>query len=145
MLVEFGLRDGSFWQQMADAKKKLGRKQEETIIALLSNRNIEEAARASNTPARTIHRWLKEPAFAAAYREARRQAYGQSIARLQQGSTAAATTLLKVMLDAATPASTKVRAAESILTHSARAIEIEDIEARVAALEEAADNAKPGR
>jgi hypothetical protein len=123
---------------MADAKKKLGRKQEEAIIALLSNRNIEEAARASSTPPRTLHRWLREPAFAAAYREARRQAYGQSIARLQQGSTAAATTLLKVMLDSATPASTRVRAAESILTHSAKAIEIEDIEARVAALEEAA-------
>jgi hypothetical protein len=78
------------------------------------------------------------PEFDAAYREARRKAFSQSIARLQQGSTAAATTLLKVMLDPATPASTSVRAAESILTHSAKAIEIEDVEARVAALEKAA-------
>ena len=130
---------------MAHSKPNLRRKQEDAIVALLSNRNIEEAARACNIPPRTLYRWLKEPAFAATYREARRQAYGQSIARLQQGSTAAATTLLKVMLDAATPASTKVRAAESILTHSAKAIEIEDIEARVAALEDAAANAKPGR
>jgi hypothetical protein len=76
--------------------------------------------------------------FTAAYREARRQAYQQAIARLQHGSTAAATTLLKVMLAPETPASTRVRAAESILTHSAKAIEIEDIEARLAALEQAA-------
>ena len=48
---------------MADAKKKLTRKQEEAIVALLSNRNIEEAARACDTPPRTLHRWLREPAF----------------------------------------------------------------------------------
>ena len=33
---------------------------------------------------------------------------------------------------------TRVRAADSVLDHAAKAIEIEDIEARVAALEEAA-------
>jgi hypothetical protein len=42
------------------------------------------------------------------------------------------------MLDPATPPSTKVRAADSILNHTIKAIEDEDIEARVAALEEAA-------
>jgi hypothetical protein len=49
------------------------------------------------------------------------------------------------MLDAATPHSTRVRAAESVLTHAAKAIEIEDIEARVAALEQAAGSGKSGR
>jgi hypothetical protein len=127
---------------MAARGSTLGRKQEDAIAALLSQRSIDEAARVAGIGARTLLRWLKLPEFEAAYREARRKAFSQSIARLQQGSTVAATTLLKVMLDAATPASTKVRAAESILTHSAKAIEIEDIEARVAALEEAATNAK---
>ena len=125
---------------MAEPKKSLTRKQEEAIVALLSSRNTEEAARACNIPPRTLHRWLREPAFSTAYREARRQAYQQSIARLQQGSSAAATTLLKVMVDPSTPPATKVRAAESILTHSAKAIEIEDVEARVTALEQAAKN-----
>jgi hypothetical protein len=60
------------------------------------------------------------------------------VAKLQQGTTAAATTLLKVMLDQSTPASVKVRAAECVMTHSAKAIEIEDIEARVSELERAA-------
>ena len=45
--------------------------------------------------------------------------------------------LLKVMVDSATPASVRVRAADSVLDHSARAIELEDIEARVAELERA--------
>jgi hypothetical protein len=41
-----------------------------------------------------------------------------------------------------TPPSTKVRAAEAILSHGAKAIELEDIEARVADLEGAAETAK---
>jgi len=88
---------------------------------------------------------MSEADFDAAYRAARRQAYGQSISRLQQGSTAAATTLLKVMVDAATPPSTRVRAAEAILSHAAKAIEIEDIDARVKQLEEATEASNQGR
>jgi hypothetical protein len=126
---------------MADFDGKLGRKKEEAILALLSTRSIEEAARACNTPPRTLYRWLSEPEFDKAYRAARRKAFGQATARLQHGASAAATTLLKVMLDPATPASTRVRAAEGVLGQAAKAIEIEDVEARVAALEQAAPKA----
>jgi len=93
---------------------------------------------------RTLYRWLSEPDFDKAYRAARRKAFGQATARFQHGASAAVTTLLKVMLEAATPASTKVRAVECVLTHAAKAIEIEDIEARVAALE-AATSGTPRR
>jgi hypothetical protein len=138
------IRNGGFWQSVADSKGKIGRKQEEAIVALVSQRTIEDAARACNIPARTLYRWLKEPAFDAAYRAARRQAYGQSISRLQQGSTAAATTLLKVMVDVATPPSTRVRAAEAVLNHAAKAIEIEDLDARLRDLEAATEANKNG-
>jgi len=90
----------------------------------------------------TLLRWLKKPEFQVAYREARRAAFSQSIARLQQASSAAATTLLKIMLDVNAPASTRVRAADSVLDHAKRAIEIEDIEARVSELERAAEASK---
>ena len=124
--------------------QKFGRKMEEAIAALLSQRNLEEAARVAGVGTKTLLRWLEIPEFQAAYREARRAAFGQSIARLQQGSSAAATTLLKVMVDSNTPASTKVRAADSVLNHSTKAIEIEDILARVSELERAAEGSKPG-
>jgi hypothetical protein len=75
------------------------------------------------------------PRVSDTYRDARRAAFGQAIARLQQGTSAAATTLLKTMIDPTTPASVRVRAAEAIFNHAAKAIEIEDIEARVSALE----------
>jgi hypothetical protein len=117
---------------------KFGRKKEQAIIALLSHRTLEEAARAIGIVPNTLLRWQKEPEFDAAYRAAKRAAFGQSIARLHYLSSAAVSTLGKVMLDAATPPATKVRAADSILDHTTKAIEIEDIEARVAALEGAA-------
>jgi len=82
--------------------------------------------------------WMKVPEFDQAYREARRDAFRQSVARLQQASGAAVTTLLKIMVDPAAPASTRLRAADIVLSHTSKAIEIEDVEARVAALEAAA-------
>jgi hypothetical protein len=82
---------------MAGSKTKIGLKREEAIIALLSQRSVEDAARACNTPIRTLYRWMTETEFDAAFRAARRKADGQSVSRLQQGSAAAATTLLKVI------------------------------------------------
>jgi DNA-binding MurR/RpiR family transcriptional regulator len=121
---------------------KLNRKLEDAVVAMLMQRNVEEAARSVGVSTATLMRWQKLSEFQAAYREARRAAYGQAIARLQQGTTAAATTLLKTMIDPSTPASVKVRAAEAIFNHAAKTIEIEDIEARVTALEQAAEAQK---
>jgi transposase-like protein len=118
---------------------KFGRKKEEAVAALLTQRNVEEAARAVGVGTATLLRWMQVPEFDAAYRKARRDAFRQSVARLQQASSAAVSTLLKVMVDPNTPASTKVRAVDSVLDHSGKAIEIEDIEARVSELERAAE------
>jgi hypothetical protein len=124
---------------------KFSRKMEEAVAALLTQRNHEEAARAVGIGTATLLRWQKEPEFQQAYRAARRAAHAQSIARLQQATSAAVSTLLKVMVDAGTPASTKVRAADSVLNRSAKSIGIEDIEVRVAALEAAAGSGRPRR
>jgi hypothetical protein len=123
---------------------KFGRKMEEAVAALLTQRNTEEAAKAVGVSPKTLLRWQQVPEFQAALRKARKDAYGNCMGRLQQGSSAAVSTLLKVMLDPSTPASTKVRAAESVLSHSEKAIELEDVEARLAELERAADESKPG-
>src|SRR5258705_5275872 len=117
---------------------KFGLKQEQAIIALLTQRNVEEAARATGIAPNTLLRWMKEPEFDAALRKARRLAYSQSIGRLQQASSVAATTLLKIMVDPGSPPSCRLRAADSVLSHTAKAIEIEDMEARVAEIERAA-------
>src|ERR1700685_758603 len=65
---------------------KFGRKQEQAVAALLAHRSIEEAARTAGIGVNTLLRWMKEPEFDKAYRKARRAAFGQSTARLQQAS-----------------------------------------------------------
>ena len=69
----------------------------------------------------------------------------QAIARLQSAPGAAGLTILKLMTDPNVPAAVHLRAAECIFTHSIRGIEIEDIEARLTALEEAAEVNKVNR
>lgn len=124
---------------------KFGRKKEEAIVALLVQRNIEEAAKSTGVSTQTLVRWMKSPEFQTAWREARRAAFGQSIARLQQAYSAAVSTLLKIMVDSKAPASTRVRAADCVLDHAKHATEIEDVEVRVAALEQAAELSKQSR
>jgi transposase-like protein len=121
---------------------KSDRKKDEAIVALLSQRNVEEAARAVGIAPNTLRRWLKQPEFDAAYREAKREAFSQTIARLQGASSAAASTLIKVMLDVSTPAATRVRAADSILDRAGKAMETEDIQPRLTALERTAEAMK---
>ena len=121
---------------------KFDRKMDEAIMALLTHQSVDAAARAIDVVAPTLMCWMKDPEFDAAYRAARRAAFGQSVARLQQATGAAVSVLLKVMVDTATPASVRVRAADSVLDHSAKAIELEDIEARVAELERAAADSR---
>ena len=128
--------------QMTGHGAKFDRKKEEAIVALLTQRNLEEAAKAIGVTASTLLRWMKEPEFDAAYRVARRTAFSQSMARLQQASSAAVSTVLRIMLDQNTPAATKLRAAECVISQTAKGIELEDIEARVAALEQAAEGTK---
>jgi hypothetical protein len=120
---------------------KFSRKMEEAVAAVLTQKNLEEAARSAGIGTATLLRWQKMPEFKAALRQARRDAYSQSIGRLQQATSAAVSTLLKTMVDPGTPPSTKVRAADSVLSHAAKAIELEDIEARVSELERAAEEA----
>jgi AcrR family transcriptional regulator len=69
---------------MAGFREKLGAKQEAAVLAMLTARSVEDAARSAGVAPRTLYRWLKEKDFDAAYREARRAAFSQAIARLQQ-------------------------------------------------------------
>jgi hypothetical protein len=122
---------------------KFGRKKEEAVAALLTHRTVEDAAGAVGVAPVTLLRWLKLPEFQDAYRQARRAAFSQSLARFQQASSAAVATLLKIMVDPSAPAASRVRAADCVLDHAKNAIETEDIEVRVSKLERTAEGSKP--
>jgi transposase-like protein len=90
---------------------KLPRKQEEAVMALLTQRSVEEAARSVGLAPKTLLRWLQVTEFQAAYQEARRTAFRRSMERMQRASSAAVSTLLKVIIDSTSPAACRVRAA----------------------------------
>jgi hypothetical protein len=124
---------------------KFSQRMEQAIAALLSHRSVEEAARAVGIGTNTLLRWMKKPEFKAACREARRMVLSHTIGRMQDAAGAAATTVLKIMLDSNAPAATRLRASEIVLDQAAKAGEIEDIEDRVAKLELAAGLARRSR
>ena len=127
--------DGGRWVQMVGHGAKFGRKKEEAIAALLSQRSIEDAARVAHIGTNTLLRWLQLPEFKSAYREARREGVNQAVARMQQATGAAGTVALKLMTDPNVPAAVRLRAAEFVFDRAISGVEIEDIEARVAKLE----------
>ena len=124
---------------------KFGRKMEQAVAALLTQPNIDLAAKSVGISPTTLLSWMKQPEFQKAYREAKRAAYSQAVARLQQAAPLAVATMLKLMADPATPASVRARAADSVMDHASKAIEIEDVEARVTELERAAEAPRNGR
>src|ERR1039458_7607239 len=123
---------------------KFGRKKEAAIAALLAERNLAEAARVVGIDLSTLKRWLRRPEFIEEYRRARCEVVEQAYARVQQNTPAAASVLLKLMVDPATPASGRIRAALGIFGLAREALDL-DIETRVAALEQAAELSKQGR
>ncbi len=121
---------------MREASVKLSPKQEKAISALLAHPTIEAAAEALKINPATIYRWLQESAFDDAYRTARREAVAVAIGRLQQVSGAMVAVLVNVAADKKTAAGTRVAAASKVIDLAIKAVELEDLQARIAALEE---------
>lgn len=115
--------------------QKLSRNQEKAISALLGNASIPEAAKDVGVGERTLWRWLKLDSFKEAYREARSQVVRHGVARVQEGMTLAVNTLKEVMSNSEAPASARVSAAKTIIEMGIKAVEIEDLQARVEGIE----------
>ncbi len=111
--------------------------EERAIAALLSEPTIAAAAKVARISEATLWRWLQRPDFQASYRTARRHLVEGAIGRLQLATTKAVDALER-NLTARRKESVQVRAAAVILDHATKAVELMDLEARVAALEERA-------
>jgi hypothetical protein len=121
--------------QMTGHGAKFGRKKEDAITALLTQRNVEEAARVVGIATKTLLRWLKVPEFKEAYLKARGEVISQATARLQQATGAAVSTLLKIMVNPDAPAPSRIRASQCVLELALKGFELEDLEVRIARLE----------
>jgi len=124
----------------------LGNRKTRAILALLQYGSREKAAQEAGVNVVTLWRWLKQPPFQEALRQARREAFSQSTGRLQQAASAAVNTLLRVMAGPDTPASSKVQASRSVIELSQKSFELEDVDVRLARLEKlAGDHASDQR
>ena len=110
-------------------------REDRAVLALLQYPSVTKAAEALGIHPSTLWRWLKKPSLQAKLHEARRQQFSQNVGRLQQGCSAATTTLCRIMIDEQSPASSRVRAAESILRHAEAGLDREEILLRLCKLE----------
>jgi hypothetical protein len=117
------------------ADDKLTPAQHKAVSALLTEPSVRKAAEAAGVQERRLYRWLKEPDFADAYRTARREATQQAIARLQQASGAAVSVLLTIMARDTTAPPVRLAAASKVLDLAIKSVELEDLQARLEALE----------
>jgi hypothetical protein len=120
-------------------RKRSAKSDDKLVLALLQQPTLDKAAAAAGISTATAWRRTQDPDFQDQLRKARREAFSQSVGRLQQAGPAAVTTLLRVMADPTTAAASRIRAASQVLEISVRAVELDDLEARIARLEQDQD------
>jgi len=119
----------------ADEQTGLSAQQEEVIVALLNEVTVQRASAATGVPQRSIYNWLHEPKFKAVYLERRREAFSQATSLSQRYAPLAINVLAKIMNDERAAHSARVSAARTLLEFGRTGIEIDDLAARVEALE----------
>lgn len=117
------------------ALENLTERQQQAIIALLSKGTIAGAARSAGVGERTLHTWLGDPTFIEAYRAARRESVRAATAALQRASADAVTTIASIMRDKTAPPAVRLSAARSVLELALQGLELDDVLARLAAVE----------
>ena len=120
---------------MTESRRR--QKVERIAQAMFEHGSVQKAAAALDMSQVTVWRWTQKPEFQAACREVRREALSRSGSRLLHGSSAAAATMVKVMLDPSAPPSVRLHAAESVMQHAEKTFELEDVDVRLKRLEQA--------
>lgn len=105
------------------------------LRALLTKNTVTAAAGAAGVGESTVYRALSDPVFRAALAQAEGEAVAAAGRKLVNLAESALNVLSDVLADPTTPAPTRVRAAETILTNLMKFREIVAFETRLDALE----------
>jgi hypothetical protein len=105
-------------------------------MALLSEPTIEAACKAAAIGHTTGHRWLQDPLVKERYAEARKEIRQRAMARLDWAANAAVDRLCEILRSGENEGAA-VSAARAVLEFSQKAIEMEDIQQRLDAIEQA--------
>ncbi len=145
MVTQFDHVSDEHDEQQGHAFDALSPKQEKAILALLQEPTIAKAAASAGVSNRSLVRWLTQDDFSRAYRKARREAFSQAIGLTQHYAPLAVNTLATIMADKTAPSHARVTAASTLLKFGREGIELDDLAARVEALENAAASASSQR
>jgi phage terminase small subunit len=118
--------------------RELTPRKRRALESLLTSGDVTEAARAANVARQTVHKWLQQPAFAAALAMAEAdKLHDLQSALVRLGDKATAT--LGAAMDSVSPMAegARVRAADIVLSHLLKMRELVTLEERIAALEAA--------
>ncbi len=107
------------------------------MIALLNQPTLRQAAQACGMGERTLYNWMRQPAFARAYRAARRESFQHAVSLTQRYAALAVNTLAKLLTDPDAPHASRVAAATALLKFSRESIELDDLAQRIESLEQA--------
>ena len=108
------------------------------LEALMTTSSVTHAAEKAEVNRKTLQRWMKEPVFRQALKDAEATALGElsrSLVALSKGAVAA----LAAALNGTEKASTRLRASEVVITNLLRLQELVAIEQRVSDLERKVD------
>ena len=111
------------------------RKREQAIAALLTSPTIQDAALSCGITARTLQRWLREPGFQEQYRATKSQLLESTVNKLRTIGIDGVTALHRVAVDKESPAGATVSAGRAILEVLLKAVEVQDLDARLTELE----------
>lgn len=127
----------------AHNEPNLTRRQEQAVLALLTHSTLRAAAEAADVSLATLVRWQQLPVFQAAVVAARRDVMQQTTTTLTQRCTVAVDTLQAIMTDSTASASARISAARTVLEYAYRGVELDDLAARVTAIEAAVTGGDP--
>lgn len=113
---------------------------EKILAALLAAGSIRRAAKTANVSESTIRNRLKDDAFRKLYEEQKAGILSEACDALCARLTAAVDALSDVICDKKNPATARISAADSVLRHGLRYVEIANVIHRLDALEAAQRN-----
>lgn len=122
--------------RLNDNLNDLPPKKKRAIEALTTCGNITQAAEVSGITRDTLYRWMQEPAFQEAMKNAEREALRELSRRLVELAQQATSTLQEVMTHPQSPPNARVQAARAVLDNLLRLREMIDFENRISHLEE---------
>lgn len=113
-------------------------KQEQLLMAMLSEPSFEEAVRKAGIARTTAFRYKKDPIFMDEFRKLKKEMIETTTAKLQLASNTAVESLFEVSQSSKSDLA-RVQASKTILEFAYKGYELEDISERIRRLEDATD------